>query len=128
MGMDRDRDARAGAMVKRTSRDEQHEGEQWRRRTSRPRCKGSDEANLPAGLVREAGNRHAMDGATRARSHARGEAMVIARTVTTTCELDDQALTHELGAVYPSTNVSMRKHVMRKGCRRVVAALLPGLG
>lgn len=56
-------------------------------------------ANLPAGLEREASDRHAMDCATRPRGHARLIELALARAVATTSELDDQALAHELGAI-----------------------------
>jgi len=55
---------------------------------------------LPAGLERKPGDRHTMNGATRARSHAfLSEARAIARAGAATRELDDQTLAHELGAM-----------------------------
>lgn len=55
---------------------------------------------LPAGLERQSGDCHAVDGTTRARSHALlAEAGTIARAGATTSELDDQTLTHELRAI-----------------------------
>jgi hypothetical protein len=55
---------------------------------------------LPAGLERKPGDRHTMNSATRARSHAfLSEAWAIARAGASTCELDDQTFAHELGAI-----------------------------
>lgn len=55
---------------------------------------------LPAGLERQSGNCHTVDGTTRARSHALlAEAGTVAWAGATTSELDDQTLTHELRAI-----------------------------
>lgn len=55
---------------------------------------------LPAGLEGKPGDRHTMNGATRARSHAfLSVARAVTRTGASTCELDDQTLAHELGAI-----------------------------
>jgi hypothetical protein len=55
---------------------------------------------LPAGLEWKAGDGHAVNGATRARSHAfLPKARTITRTGAATRELDDQTFAHELGAV-----------------------------
>lgn len=56
-------------------------------------------ANLPAGLNRKASNLHAEGGAPGARSGALlvGKGLVAAGPA---CELDNQALSHEVGAVY----------------------------
>ena len=55
---------------------------------------------LPASLEWKTSDGHAMNGATRARSHAfLSKAGTIARAGATTCELDDQTLAHELGTV-----------------------------
>ena len=66
------------------------------------KSKGDQERGtyLPAGLEGKPGDRHTMNGATRARSHAfLSVARAIARTGASTCELDDQTLAHELGAI-----------------------------
>jgi len=67
--------------------------------TSWPGLKRKVAANLPAGLEREPGNRHAVNGTARTGSHARCVELAIAGTGATACELDDQTLTHELGAI-----------------------------
>lgn len=55
---------------------------------------------LPAGLEGKPGDRHTMNGATRARSHAfLSVARAITRAGASTCELDNQTLAHELGAI-----------------------------
>lgn len=54
---------------------------------------------LPASLERKPSDRHTMNGATRARSHALLEAGAIARAGATTGELDDETLAHELRAI-----------------------------
>jgi hypothetical protein len=55
---------------------------------------------LPASLEWKAGDGHAVNGATRARSHAfLSKARTITRTGAATRELDDQTFAHELGAV-----------------------------
>jgi hypothetical protein len=55
---------------------------------------------LPAGLEGKPGDRHTMNGATRARSHAfLSVARAVTRTGASTRELDDQTLAHELGAI-----------------------------
>lgn len=72
---------------------------QWRGRTLHKVTEREGATNLPAGLEREAGDSHAVDSATRARSHARLVATVIVRAIAAPSELDDQTLTHELGTV-----------------------------
>jgi hypothetical protein len=65
-----------------------------------PQGNRKEDTYLPAGLERKPGDRHTMNGATRARSHAfLSEARTITGAGATTSELDDQTLAHELRAV-----------------------------
>jgi hypothetical protein len=55
---------------------------------------------LPGSLEWKTGDGHAMNGATRARSHAfLSKARTITRTGAATRELDDQTFAHELGTI-----------------------------
>ena len=65
-------------------------------RESKAKIKWEMSANLPAGLEWEASDCHAVDCATWARSHARLVEVSVAWAGVAACELDDQALTHEL--------------------------------
>jgi hypothetical protein len=58
-------------------------------------------ANLPAGLEREAGDCHAVDGAARARGHARRIMIAVAARAGLVApgKLNDEPLAHELGAI-----------------------------
>ena len=95
---------------------QQDPNRQWRLESSRPRQRRERVANLPAGLVREARDGHAMDGTARAWCHAWLMPVVIAWTVATACELNDQTLTHKLRTVcaQPTIYVSLREHEIRE--------------
>lgn len=54
---------------------------------------------LPAGLEWEAGDGHPVNGAARARRHARLIEVSIPWAVPATCELDYETLSHELGTI-----------------------------
>lgn len=63
------------------------------------KCGGEDIANLPAGLKGKASYGHPVNGAAWTRSLAWLMLEAIARTGATTCELDHETLTHELGTI-----------------------------
>lgn len=67
--------------------------------TSWPDLKRRGVANLPAGLEREAGDRHPVDGAARAWSHTWLVLEAFTWAVAATSELNNQSLTHELGSI-----------------------------